>query len=832
MLLDKALARFKIQTKVLLLLVPFVIVISVIGFTGMYAADRLENRMALSTRIMQSLSNFKVVYASMTSFLENSDTRSRDEVNYLLREQRDYLSGTLIALEGPSPLLEAARDTVRDVENSIGGLWKLNAVEKTVRDDLGDNTDKLSQERQRIISNAISYQRSMHLADADGKRLLRIGDQLASASRFLKRFHTDMVGNTSSANKIKVARARLRELTRLPGKVLSVQPDLNDAMARVESVAARVRMVVASDQLDEDMVAQLQDHTDTLLPAADELQQQSISRMRDVSLIFEGLDKPMERAETVLMDARELVNSVFQLQAQLAEFSNHPTEARRGPVLTAYATVSANDARLQSSGKGLAFIESLPETFSPLYRQIALDTAKLVVIAEHRALDVAKAKTFIDLIRLKLEQFSESEQVKAQQESVFVSRASIGATLVGFLVAVLSGYALVSALKRPLGRITHAMRNLADGALDTPISGESRPDEIGDMARALIVFRENANARVRAEEETERHRQQAEADRAQRDAEKAQTDAQIDFAVSELASALQRLARGDLSMDIETPFAGRLDSLRADFNASVQNLEQTLVSIRTNAQAIQSNGSAMRDAADQLSRRTEAQAASLEQTAAAVEEITITVKGSAERALEVNETVTETKKSADSSGIVVSNAVSAMTRIQNASHKIEQIIEVIDDIAFQTNLLALNAGIEAARAGNAGKGFAVVAHEVRALAQRSAGAAREIKDLINASSEEVRSGSALVEEAGAVLASISSQIVAISAHVQMIAIASRDQATALQEINSSVNQMDQMTQQNASMADEANRASRALASEADMLTGMVAQFTLNADTAA
>lgn len=832
MLLDKALARFKIQTKVLLLLVPFVIVISVIGFTGMYAADRLENRMALSTRIMQSLSNFKVVYASMTSFLENSDTRSRDEVNYLLREQRDYLSGTLIALEDPSPLLEAARDTVRDVENSIGGLWKLNAVEKTVRDDLRDNLERLSQERERIVSNAVSLQDNMNLADVAGKRLLSIGHQLAEASQFLSRLRADMTGTRSAESKIKIARGRLRQLSGLTEKMTALEPGLLAIMGPVNDAAANIRTVLESGRSEAEMLAALLEQTVSVGLVADRLQEKFSVYLRDASFVFEGLKAPMARADAVSTTARDVAIAIFDLQARVAEFIEHPTNAQYGRVSDAVRTLAQNDLQLQKNGKGLTFIDGVAQTFTPLYQQIALDTAKLVVIAEHRALEVAKAKTFIDIIRLKLEQFSESEQVKAQQESTFVSRASIGATLVGFLVAVLSGYALVAALKGPLGRITHAMRRLADGALDTPISGESRPDEVGDMARALIVFRENANARVRAEGETERHRQQAEADRAQRDAEKAQTDAEIDFAVSELAAALQRLARGDLSMDIETPFAGRLDSLRADFNASVQNLEETLVSIRTNAQAIQSNGSAMRDAADQLSRRTEAQAASLEQTAAAVEEITITVKGSAERALEVNETVTETKKSADSSGIVVSNAVSAMTRIQNASHKIEQIIEVIDDIAFQTNLLALNAGIEAARAGNAGKGFAVVAHEVRALAQRSAGAAREIKDLINASSDEVRSGSALVEEAGAVLASISSQIVAISAHVQMIAIASRDQATALQEINSSVNQMDQMTQQNASMADEANRASRALASEADMLTGMVAQFTLNADTAA
>ncbi|RVO18678.1 methyl-accepting chemotaxis protein, partial [Sinorhizobium meliloti] len=191
-----------------------------------------------------------------------------------------------------------------------------------------------------------------------------------------------------------------------------------------------------------------------------------------------------------------------------------------------------------------------------------------------------------------------------------------------------------------------------------------------------------------------------------------------------------------------------------------------------------------------------------------------------------------TKRSADSSATVVTNAVAAMGRIEAASRQIEQIIEVIDDIAFQTNLLALNAGIEAARAGEAGKGFAVVAQEVRELAQRSAEAAREIKGLIDKSTQEVSSGSRLVKETGAVLASISAEIVTVSQHVEMIATASRDQAAALNEVNGSVNQMDQMTQQNASMVEEATGTSRALANQADTLMMLVEQFRLEPVAAA
>jgi methyl-accepting chemotaxis protein len=239
----------------------------------------------------------------------------------------------------------------------------------------------------------------------------------------------------------------------------------------------------------------------------------------------------------------------------------------------------------------------------------------------------------------------------------------------------------------------------------------------------------------------------------------------------------------------------------------------------------------MLHSADELSKRTEAQAASLEETAAAVEEITVTVRSSAERAREANSAVIVTKKTADSSTVVVGDTVAAMDRIEAASKQIEQIIEVIDDIAFQTNLLALNAGIEAARAGEAGKGFAVVAMEVRELAQRSADAAREIKSLIETSTREVAAGSGLVQKTGSVLASISSEIIAISKHVETIATASADQSAALQEVNSSVNAMDQMTQKNAAMVEDTTEQSRQLASEADALMSLIQQFRIDASSA-
>ncbi|API54885.1 methyl-accepting chemotaxis protein [Rhizobium leguminosarum] len=402
--------------------------------------------------------------------------------------------------------------------------------------------------------------------------------------------------------------------------------------------------------------------------------------------------------------------------------------------------------------------------------------------------------------------------------------------IVMLIVGVLAFYAIRLSVK-PLQALTTSVHSISAGDLDGAIPCVEKRNEFGDIGRALALFRDSARARRDLETQAAEQRELSDAERARNDADKRSLDGQIDFAVNQLAAGLGRLSQGDVSQTIGTPFVGRLEQLRVDYNASLLRLQDTLSGIRDSAATIQRNSGAVSASAGELSKRTEAQAANLEETAAAVEEITVTVRSSAERAREANNVVAATKKTADNSGAVVGDAVAAMDRIEQASQRIEQIIEVIDDIAFQTNLLALNAGIEAARAGEAGKGFAVVAQEVRELAQRSADAAREIKSLIETSSREVTAGSELVQKTGSVLASISQEIIAISGHVETIATASRDQSAALQEVNGSVNAMDQMTQKNAAMVAETTQASRLLAGEADTLMALIERFRIVAESA-
>jgi methyl-accepting chemotaxis protein len=320
----------------------------------------------------------------------------------------------------------------------------------------------------------------------------------------------------------------------------------------------------------------------------------------------------------------------------------------------------------------------------------------------------------------------------------------------------------------------------------------------------------------------------AEAERRKREAEKEREAAAVDHAVSELAKSLQKLANGDLSCRIDQAFAGPLDELRTSFNASVEKLDGAISQVGQVAAVIRNGTGQIGQANNDLSARSERQAASVEETASALSSVVATVKQTAAVADSVGKLVDQARSGAERSGTIVTDAVSAMSRIEQSSQSISNIIGVIDEIAFQTNLLALNAGVEAARAGEAGKGFAVVAQEVRELAQRSANAAKEIKALINTSGEEVRHGVSLVDQAGEALSTISTEVQAISSEICKIIDGARSQAQGLAEIDAAIGQIDRNTQQNAAMVEESSAAIQQLVHEAMTLDQLMAQFRVGA----
>ena len=344
------------------------------------------------------------------------------------------------------------------------------------------------------------------------------------------------------------------------------------------------------------------------------------------------------------------------------------------------------------------------------------------------------------------------------------------------------------------------------------------------MARAVQVFKQNAVERARLEAEALANRSQTEAERERAAAERAKAAEEQAEVVRRLGGGLKDLAGGDLMVRLGEGFSPSYAQIRDDFNEAIDKLKTTILSVVESAGAIKAGAQEISAASDDLSRRTGQQAASLEQTAATLGEVTATVKKSAEGASHARQVVTAADADAKKSAVVVRQAVEAMSAIAKSSQQISQIIGVIDEIAFQTNLLALNAGVEAARAGEAGRGFAVVASEVRALAQRSAEAAKEIKALISDSAGQVDVGVKLVAETGRSLERIMTQVTEINAVVGDIAAGAQEQSTALQEINIAIEQMNLVTQQNAAMVEESTAAGHSLSEETSKLAQLVGQF--------
>ena len=394
-----------------------------------------------------------------------------------------------------------------------------------------------------------------------------------------------------------------------------------------------------------------------------------------------------------------------------------------------------------------------------------------------------------------------SERQEKAIKTALVALVIGGVLLIG--VAFLLARALSRSIARPISSLTDTMGALAAGDNSVAVPEADRADELGAMARAVLIFRDAARA-------------------------KAQSEADQAHVVEAIGQGLEALSSGDMTYVITEPFAGNYDRLRQAFNHSVEGLEASLSQVAATAQSVYSGSSEIREASEDLSRRTELQAASIEETAAATQEVTEMVAGTARGAGELRQAINAVAGDATEGSHVVRSAVTAMNEIEKSSHQIGEIINVIDAIAFQTNLLALNAGVEAARAGESGKGFAVVADEVRGLAQRSAGAAKDIKSLITNSTERVAQGVSLVAETGAMLDRILSKISDVTALIGKIAVATDAQSDQLREVNASVVQMDDMTQQNAAMVEQTTACTRNLAAEADELAELVRRFKLKA----
>jgi methyl-accepting chemotaxis protein len=539
------------------------------------------------------------------------------------------------------------------------------------------------------------------------------------------------------------------------------------------------------------------------------------SAVHSIEERLEAVDDPAIRASMLMMRRHE---KDFMLRGDASYLQKHAAEAETFTTLVKIAfRPGAQRSRV------LDGLEIYRSAFR-LYAEASIGEAQTRkgVAAAYLALEPQ-----VQAVSAAYE--TKRESILVENEKVASRNLTVVAGLVLLAIGGLGGgvWIIGRSITRPVAAMTAAMGKLAEGQTDIAIPSFGSRSEFGSMAGALDTFRQAAitNRRLEGEAATARANAEGERVRLQRDAE-AEARARLSEATEGLAEGLRRLASGDLAFELTEPFAPDFEVLRRDLNATVAQLADVMTSIAHASSSIDGGSREIAVSADDLSRRTEQQAASLEETAAALEQITANVGNTSRRSQDAHRIASEANAASESTAVLVSNALKAMARIETSSTKIGGIISVIDEIAFQTNLLALNAGVEAARAGEAGRGFAVVAQEVRALAGRSAEAAREIKQLIQTSDREVLDGVRCVRETGEGLTEITGRVEAITTQVEAIALSAHEQSVGLNEINAAVNMLDHGTQKNAAMVEENNAASALLMNEAQRLRGLVGMFQL------
>ena len=468
-------------------------------------------------------------------------------------------------------------------------------------------------------------------------------------------------------------------------------------------------------------------------------------------------------------------------------------------------------------------------------------------------IEKAIGKTYMDKMRAQLNDFIGAEavliKVRADEQQATADLTS-SITTFGTIIALLLGAAASILIIRNMGQLiggepTYAIEvasRIADGDLEAEV--ETNPSDTHSLLHAMKVMRENLLNRAQSDQALVTEiatiiSSANDGDLSQRLETESKTGIfkglsedlntlmnSIEVFIGDVGHVFEAMSGGDLTQSISSEYRGEFNRIKTNANNSVNKLSEVLTKIQTSSRSVETSSTEVAQGSDDLSRRTESQASSLEETASSMEEITATVKQTSENATQSNVLANDAKSKAQQGGEVVQGAVIAMSEILDSSNKINDIIGVIDEIAFQTNLLALNAAVEAARAGEQGRGFAVVAGEVRTLSQRSAAAAKEIKDLIRDSVNKVESGSALVNQSGQMLTEIVQAVDNVSNMINDVNNAAKEQNSGINQINQAITQMDEMTQQNAALVEESSAASRAMSEEARNMNNMIGFFNM------
>ncbi|NVP57948.1 methyl-accepting chemotaxis protein [Mycoplana rhizolycopersici] len=828
-IIDRMLQRRRIVTKVLLFVIPLVVLIAGIGLVGFFTARTLNGHMTVTRETINSLSDFQKLRTALQDFVDEPTEENRDALSARVDDQNAGI-GTLNDLLPE----QAVKDKIASVvalapkmREETDLLWSIKVEQDKITNDLESALSGLAEQGQFAEKQIGVIRSESDEKEKFARTLLFDAAAYQGLAERVGKFRKPVALAMKAEDKVKAAQTYLPALIKQVGesekiaspKALGQFALLKREIEAIQKVLASADDAEAKKQAFTPILSKLSKYDADFVKAAQENSDLAAKR-------FVTMDAEIGLLKSLISIMNDTFTNIDRTRLHISELHRKLDQESRDLILADVQAVAASAAQLSELGARNAALRDLSGRIAPHLAAIEDGSQALIDVGQRWRDARSLGRSLVADASQTLEAFVSRAQEAGKRDSQRSADVSIIAMVAGTLLAIIGGLMLVETLRGPLKRVTEVMSRLASGDLNVPIEGRNRGDEIGDMVRSVAVFRDAAVENVRLEQEAEAQRAQTAQEQARRAAEQARIEAEQMEALTALSNVLGKLAEGDLEESMTETLAAEYVTMARTYNNAVEALRATLADVRATTLEINGGAGNLATSADDLARRTEQQAAALEESSRALRQLTDIVRSTAESAQRTALSVDETHDYAIRSSAVVTKAVEAMAQINTSSERISTIIGVIDEIAFQTNLLALNAGVEAARAGEAGRGFAVVAQEVRELAQRCAGAAREIKGLISDSSAQVRNGVSLVEETGNALSVINEHISTIHQLVGNIEQAAAAQYEGLNEVNAAVHQVELITQQNATMVEENTAEIHGLRRRVELLNQKIDRFKM------
>lgn len=830
--IDRLLQSRRIVTKVLLFVVPLVILMAGVGLLGYYTANMLNGHMTVTRATIGNISDLEQVQVALQEFsIEPSEETRSHLVKAVDAEEKglEVLDG-ILAKQAAKADLDDLRSLGARMRGELDRMWSNKNERDAIDASIGESLAAVRAEGGMLSKQIEFVRKDFSDKESFAKELLFDASAFKAVSERIVKLRDATQKSFVPADQIAQARLYGAALTKEIGKAAKIASSKGQkTLAEISAVADKLGPVLDGSQADIDKAIAIGQVVTELAAMEQKLAQQAGKNSNTASERFVGLDKLVAEQKELMSEVEATIVAIDALSLHAERFRGLVDGASRKLMLDDLAAITERADSIGKLGAKNSTMRDFAGKLKPVATAIDSQSASLMTSAEEWRQLRTVAGDHVGKAMASLREFVSHAQEIGKDDSERSASISVLAMVVGTLLAVVGGLLLVETLRAPLKRITDVMGRLASGDLQVPIEGRERGDEIGDMVRSVTVFRDAAVENRRLEDEATVARQTSARDAEQRAVERARIESEQRAALDALSDVLEALAAGNLERAMRNDLPGDFVAMAETYNRATEALRATLVDVRAASADINAGTGNLAVSADDLARRTEQQAAAIEESARALNQLADVVRTTAEGANRAAQSVQRTGEQARQSGVIVTQAVEAMGEISRSSERISTIIGVIDEIAFQTNLLALNAGVEAARAGEAGRGFAVVAQEVRDLAQRCAGAAKEIKELISVSGSQVRSGVTLVERTGGALTAIIEQVEEVRQLVETISSATHQQSTGLNEVARAVKDVEHITQRNAAMVEENNAEIHGLRQRVELLMAKIDQFRIGRD---